>query len=275
MAVIQVDDGPVLERERRQLAEQLAALASRPRGSDGEPAAPWIINLRVSKMGGLLRSLRAVEIARRCGFPIVVGAQVAAGLDAVVDALSGRRSLLVIDNCEHVLESARRACDRLAGQTADLRLLVTSRIPLDVEPECVWRVPPMAVPGEADRPAMTEAVSLFFARAAMAGVTLRAGPAELGLASSICRQAGGLPLAIELAANGLRVASPTELAQGLGSSGWPARSAGRGRHDSLDACLTWSHALLSADAAVVFRRLSVFPSGFAFRCSVRKLSFPM
>jgi predicted ATPase/DNA-binding CsgD family transcriptional regulator len=190
------------------------------------------------------------------------GAQVAAGLDAVVDAVSGRRSLLVIDNCEHVLESARRACDRLAGQTADLRLLVTSRIPLDVEPECVWRVPPMAVPGEADRPAMTEAVSLFFARAAMAGVTLQAGPAELGLASSICRQAGGLPLAIELAANGLRVASPTELAEGLGSSGWPARSAGRGRHDSLDACLTWSHALLSADAAVVFRRLSVFPSGF-------------
>jgi len=81
------------------------------------------------------------------------GAQAAAGLDAVVDAVSGCRSLLVIDNCEHVLESARRACGQLAGRAADLRLLVTSRIPLDVEPECVWRVPPMAVPGEADRPA--------------------------------------------------------------------------------------------------------------------------
>jgi predicted ATPase/DNA-binding CsgD family transcriptional regulator len=190
------------------------------------------------------------------------GAQVAAGLDAVADAVSGRRSLLVIDNCEHVLESVRHACDRLAGRAAGLRLLLTSRIPLDVEPECVWRVPPMAVPGEAGRPVVTEAVSLFFARAAMAGVTLRPGPAELGLASSICRQAGGLPLAIELVANGLRVASLAELAEGLGSSGWPARSAGRGRHDSLDACLTWSHALLSADAAVVFRRLSVFPGGF-------------
>ena len=190
------------------------------------------------------------------------GAQAAAGLDGVIDAVSGRRSLLVIDNCEHVLESARRACDQLAGRAVGLRLLVTSRIPLEVEPECVWRVPPMAVPGEAGRPVVTEAVTLFFARAAMAGVTLQAGPAELALASSICRKAGGLPLAIELVANRLRVASLTELAVGLGSSGWPARSAGRGRHDSMGACLTWSHALLSAEAAVVFRRLSVFPGGF-------------
>jgi len=190
------------------------------------------------------------------------GAQAAAGLDAVVDAVSGGRSLLVIDNCEHVLESVRRACGQLAGRAADLRLLVTSRIPLDVEPECVWRVPPMAVPGEAGPAVVTEAVTLFLARAAMAGVTLETGPAELALAGSICRQAGGLPLAIELVAIRLRVASLTELAEGLGSSGWPARSTGRGRHDSLDACLTWSHALLSADAAVVFRRLSVFPGGF-------------
>ncbi len=190
------------------------------------------------------------------------GAQAAAGLDAVAGAVSRGRSLLVIDNCEHVLESVRRACGQLAGRAADLRLLVTSRIPLDVEPECVWRVPPMALPGEAGPAVVTEAVTLFLARAAMAGVTLETGPAELALAGSICRQAGGLPLAIELVAIRLRVASLTELAEGLGSSGWPARSAGRGRHDSLDACLTWSHALLSADAAVVFRRLSVFPGGF-------------
>jgi predicted ATPase/DNA-binding CsgD family transcriptional regulator len=190
------------------------------------------------------------------------GAQAAAGLDGVADAVSGRRSLLVVDNCEHVLESARRACDQLAGKAAGLRLLVTSRIPLEVEPECVWRVPPMAVPGEVGDPVAAEAVTLFFARAAMAGVTLEAGPAELALASSICRKAGGLPLAIELVANRLRVASLTELAGGLGPSGWPARSAGSGRHDSLEACLTWSHALLSADGAVVFRRLSVFPGGF-------------
>src|SRR5258708_6510998 len=190
------------------------------------------------------------------------GAQAAAGVDAVADAVSGCRSLLVIDNCEHVLESVRRACEQLAGRAAGLRLLVTSRIPLDIEPECVWRLPPMAVPGEAGGPVVTEAVTLFFARAAMAGVTLQAGPAELALASTICRKAGGLPLAIELVANRLRVASLTELVVGLGSSGWPARSAGRGRHDSLDACLTWSHALLSADAAVVFRPLSVFPWGF-------------
>ena len=189
------------------------------------------------------------------------GAAAAAGLDAVAEAVSGCRSLLVLDNCEHVLESARRACDHLAGRAADLRVLVTSRIPLEIEPESVWRVQPMALPGEAGLPVVTEAVTLFFARAAMAGVALQAGPGELLLAGSICRQAGGLPLALALVASRLRVASLAELAEGLGASGWPSRNTGSGRHDSLDACLAWSHALLSADAAVVFRRLSVFPGG--------------
>ncbi len=190
------------------------------------------------------------------------GAVATAGLDAVVETVSGCRSLLVLDNCEHVLESARRACDHLAGRAADLRVLVTSRIPLDIEPESVWRLQPMPLPGEAGLPVVTEAVTLFFARAAMAGVALQAGPGELRLAGSICRQAGGLPLALALVAGRLRVASLAELAEGLGASGWPARITGSGRHDSLDACLAWSHALLSADAAVVFRRLSVFPGGF-------------
>lgn len=62
------------------------------------------------------------------------GAEAAAGLDAVAEAVSGRRSLLVIDNCEHVLEPARRACGQLAGRAADLRVLVTSRIPLESSP---------------------------------------------------------------------------------------------------------------------------------------------
>ena len=190
------------------------------------------------------------------------GAGAAAGLDAVTEVVSGRRSLLVLDNCEHVLESARRACEQLAKRATDLRILVTGRIPLDVEPECVWRVQPMALPGEAGDPVATDAVTLFFARAAMAGMTLQPGPGELALAGSICRKAGGLPLALELVANRLRVASLTELAEGLATSGWPARNTGSGRHDSLDACLTWSHALLPADAGVVFRRLSVFPGGF-------------
>src|SRR5262252_5568658 len=99
-------------------------------------------------------------------------AEAAAGLDAVTEAVSGCRSLLVLDNCEHVLEPARRACDHLAGRVADLRILATSRIPLDIEPECVWRLQPMAVPSEADRPVATEAVRLFYGRAAMAGVNL-------------------------------------------------------------------------------------------------------
>src|ERR1700757_4215244 len=86
---------------------------------------------------------------------------------------------------------------RRAGRAAELRVRARSRIPLDIEPECVWRVQPIAVPGEAGPAVATEAVTLFFARAAMAGVTLQAGPGELALAGSICRKAGGLPLALE------------------------------------------------------------------------------
>jgi predicted ATPase/DNA-binding CsgD family transcriptional regulator len=193
------------------------------------------------------------------------GVGAAAGLDAVTEAVSDGRWLLVLDNCEHVLEPARGACGQLAGRAADLRILVTSRIPLDIEPECVWRVQPMALPGESGEsgdPVATEAVRLFYARAAMSGVTLQAGPGELVLAGAICRKAGGLPLALELVANRLRAASLAELAAELGSSEWPARGTGSGRHDSLDGCLAWSHALLPADAAAIFRRLSVFPAGF-------------
>jgi predicted ATPase/DNA-binding CsgD family transcriptional regulator len=190
------------------------------------------------------------------------GTAAVAGLDAVAEAVSGCRALLVIDNCEHVLEPARSACDQLTGKAGDLRILVTSRIPLDIGPECVWRVQPMELPGEADHPVATEAVRLFYARAAMAGVKLQAGPEQLALAGSICRKAGGLPLALELVANRLRAASLAELAADLGSSDWPARGPGSGRHDSLAACLDWSHALLPADAAAIFRRLSVFPAGF-------------
>ena len=97
------------------------------------------------------------------------GEEAVAGLDAVTEAMSDGRSLLVLDNCEHVLEPARVACGQLAGRAAGLRILVTSRIPLDIEPECVWRVQPLALPGEADDPVATEAVRLFYARAAMAG----------------------------------------------------------------------------------------------------------
>ena len=221
----------------------------------GRAAAAWYVDLAPCRTDDQVIAALVEGVGVR-------GARAAAGVGAVVDAVSGGLSLLVVDNCEHVLDSARRICGQLAGRATGLRLLATSRIPLDIEPECVWRTPPMAVPGQASGPTSTEAVTLFFARAAMAGATLEEGPAQLALAGSICRKAGGLPLAIELVANRLRVASLAELDEGLGLSGWPARIAGTGRHDSLDACLTWSHALLSADAAVVFRRLSVFPGRF-------------
>jgi len=83
------------------------------------------------------------------------GAEAAAGLDAVAEAVSGRRPLLVVDNCEHVLEPVRRACGQLAGRVADLRVLATSRHVLRVAGEQVYPVPSLALPPDgAPRPSL-------------------------------------------------------------------------------------------------------------------------
>ena len=190
--------------------------------------------------------------------------------DALTDFLSSRTLLLVLDNCEHVLAEAAAVADRLLRSAAGLTILATSREPLRVAGEVVFRVPSLDIPDPEqalppDRLLRYESVSLFVERAAAAapGFSLDEDVAED--VARICLRLDGLPLALELAAGRLGALSPSAIAARLddrfrilrhGSHAAPTRQ------QTLTATLQWSHDLLQPDEAMLFRRLAVFAGGF-------------
>ncbi|MCQ4162989.1 helix-turn-helix transcriptional regulator [Roseomonas sp. GC11] len=192
----------------------------------------------------------------------------------LVAALRGRRLLLVLDNCEHVVDAAAALAEALLAGLPELRLLATSREPLRAAGEWVHRLAPLGLPpgggAMAGRPTAAEALAypalqLFHERAAASldGFTL--GDAEAPLAAAICRRLEGIPLAIELAAAQLPFLGLAGLAAGLDDS-LSALTRGRRaavpRHRTLRATLDWSHALLEPREQVLLRRLSVFRGFF-------------
>jgi predicted ATPase/DNA-binding SARP family transcriptional activator len=162
------------------------------------------------------------------------------------------RALLVLDNCEHVVEDSARLVAELLAHCPGLRVLATSREPLGVPGEQVWLVSGLAIP---------EAVRLLAARGAEArrGFTINSGNADV--AAELCRRLSGLPLAIELAAAQLRVLSLAEIDSDLGLADARSRTT-PDRHRTLRAAIGWSHELLSSDEQTLFRGLSVFADGF-------------
>jgi predicted ATPase/DNA-binding CsgD family transcriptional regulator/Tfp pilus assembly protein PilF len=188
--------------------------------------------------------------------------------------LRDRCVLVVLDNCEHLIEPAARLVDALLGACPGLVVLATSRQPLRIGGERVWPVPPLSTPGAA---AMSveqldgyEAVRLFVerAQAVRPGFALTAGVAPA--VGEICQRLDGLSLAIELAAARVGVLSPAQIASrlddrfGLLTEG--SRTAPH-RHESLQAALDWSYALLSEPEQMLLRRLSVFTGGFVLKAS--------
>ena len=188
--------------------------------------------------------------------------------DALVDYLADRRVLIVLDNCEHVLDAAADLVDAIAAAAADVHVLVTSREPLGLDGEQVRRVQSLALPAAEAAPADAEAaaaVRLFAERAAAVsdGFTIDAG--NVAAVVEICRHLDGIPLAIELAAARVRAMAPAEIARRLDErfrllAGGSRRS--QERHRTLLATVSWSHDLLTDDERVTFRRLAVFPASF-------------
>jgi predicted ATPase len=189
-------------------------------------------------------------------------------VDTLVEAV-GRRSLLVLlDNCEHVLDACAKLVDALLRGCPHLRLLATSREPLGIEGEYVYRVPSMDTPADgADLGAIanTEAVRLFADRAAQHGVPLAWDERTAPVIGRICRRLDGIPLAIELAVARLRVMPVAELDARLdqrfailtGGS-----RAGLPRHRTLRAVVDWSWELLTGAERRMLAGLSVFAGGF-------------
>jgi predicted ATPase/DNA-binding CsgD family transcriptional regulator len=189
-------------------------------------------------------------------------------LEALAEAVGGRSLLVVLDNCEHVIGACAKLADALLRGCPNLALLATSREPLGIGGERVYRVPSMSVPAEgADAAAIwaSEAVRLLADRAAAQGVTLTWDESAAEVAGRISRRLDGIPLALELAAARLRVLSAAELEARLderfalltGGS-----RAGLPRHQTLRAMVEWSWELLTGPERAVLARLSVFAGGF-------------
>jgi predicted ATPase/transcriptional regulator with XRE-family HTH domain len=197
----------------------------------------------------------------------------------LIHALRGKRQLLVLDNCEHVVEEVARLVGALLPSCEGLHVLTTSRESLAAAGETVFRVPLLAVPPE-ERvlPAQLDAypaARLFLehaARRGMAPAAVGAGgagaamsPAHARAVAQICRQLDGLPLAIELAAARVGALGAVTLAARLEErfrvlDG--GNRTGPPRHQTLRATVDWSHELLSEPERTLFRRLAVFAGGF-------------
>jgi predicted ATPase/class 3 adenylate cyclase/DNA-binding CsgD family transcriptional regulator len=177
-------------------------------------------------------------------------------VDTVVREVGNREVLLVIDNCEHVIDDAARLGERLLGECAGLRILATSREPIGVNGETSMRVPSLDD---------VAAVQLFVdrARAASSGFILT--PATEEVVAEVCRRLDGIPLAIELAAARVRVLSPQQIAEGLADRFRLLTGGARTalpRQRTLEASVDWSYRLLSDVERTLLDRLSVFAGGF-------------
>ncbi|NKE48588.1 AAA family ATPase [Roseomonas frigidaquae] len=190
-------------------------------------------------------------------------------LAGIVDALRGRRQLLILDNCEHVLRAASVVADHIRAALPDIAVLATSREPFRSRGETVYRLPPLSCPGSGedighDQAMAFTAVQLFVARARAAS-GFRLTDANAPIVAGICRRLDGIPLAIELAAPRLRGYDAGTLLHLLDQS-FDLLSYGPAeaplRQQTLLATLDWSYRLLSEAEAAVLRFLSVFAGAF-------------
>jgi len=175
-------------------------------------------------------------------------------VDSVVDFLTDRRALVILDNCEHVLDGVRTVVDRLLDTDA-VQVLTTSREALRLPDEQRLDVAPLS--------ATTDGVQLFVDRAVRRDARFDLTPANAEAVRDIVRQLDGIPLAIELAAARIRLMSPVELAVALHDGPGVLDVGTRGdRHETLHETLLWSYSLLSQSEARLFDRLSVFAGSF-------------
>jgi predicted ATPase/DNA-binding SARP family transcriptional activator len=189
-------------------------------------------------------------------------------MDRLVDALSASETLLVLDNCEHLIDAAARLVDDVLARCPGLRVLATSRQPLRVLGETLCPVPPLGVPEPETSAAEAVAcpsVELFADRAAAVRPDFTVTDGNVAAVVEICRRLDGLPLAIELAAARLRSLPVQQLAARLGDRFRLLTGGSRTalpRHQTLRAVVAWSWELLDDDERRFAQRLAVFPAAF-------------
>ena len=252
--------------------------------------------------GGGGKTRLALELARRyagtvawvelsaIGDPSLIAHQALAALggrslghslaiESVLDLLGAGPCLLVLDNCEHLIEGCAMFARAVLHGTKTTSILATSRVTLGVAGEHVWPVPPLSLPGDETRPvarfAESEAVALFVARARAASPRFEVDHRNAPAVAEICRRLDGLPLAIELAASRVRALTPEEIARRIAASFKLLASADRAidpRHRTLEATIDWSFDLLAEEERALLLRLSVFAGSFSIEAAERVCS---
>jgi predicted ATPase/DNA-binding CsgD family transcriptional regulator len=184
--------------------------------------------------------------------------------------LSSKKVLLVLDNCEHLIEACAELAETLLRSCPELRVLATSREALGITGEVAWPVPPLSLPDLRRLPDVEgltryESARLFVERAAAVKLTFELTEQNAPSVVQICYRLDGIPLALELAAARMRMLSVEEISERLDDSFRLLAAGGRtvmSRHKTLRATMDWSHELLPEQERILFRRLSVFAAGF-------------
>ncbi|WP_433508686.1 BTAD domain-containing putative transcriptional regulator [Nonomuraea sp. CA-143628] len=236
------------------------------------PDGAWLVELASVGEGGDLAQAALTAIGLR-DQALLGGSRGGEPMDRLIAAVRERAILLILDNCEHVIEAAAAFADRLLGECRRLRIVATSREPLGITGEVLWQVEPLALPAGGADPAeagSSPAVRLLRDRAELVRKDIGSDADTVAAMVRICRALDGMPLAIELAAARLRTMSVDQLARRLDDRFRLLTSGSRtvlARHKTLRAVVDWSWDLLSETEREVLRRLSVFSGGVSLEAA--------
>jgi predicted ATPase/DNA-binding SARP family transcriptional activator len=251
--------GPGGAGKTRLAVEVARALAKTSSYADGL----WMVDLSGVRDSGLVPA----TVASALRLTLYGSRPTAAALSA---QLATRELLLVMDNCEHVIDAAATLVETIIDECPGITVLTTTREPLHLPGEVAWRVPSLRVPDpsgpiDADRLIRYESALLFVTRAQEAAPAFRLDDTNAPIVARICHRLDGLPLAIELAAAQAAYLAPSQIAALLDDALTALASRSRGipdRQATLAATVGWSFDLLDADEGTLFPRLSVFAGGF-------------
>lgn len=196
-------------------------------------------------------------------------------LEVAIEQLRGKSVLLVLDNCEHLIEACARIGEALLRACPNLRILATSREALGIAGEVAYRVPSLEIPDPAHLPPVVdlgrvEAVQLFVERATAAKPGFQLDDANASSVAEICSRLDGIPLAIELAAVRMKALSPAQIASRLDDRFRLLTGGSRTalpRQQTLRAMIDWSYSLLAEPEKTLFRRLAVFAGGWTLQAA--------
>ncbi|NMO53872.1 AfsR/SARP family transcriptional regulator [Actinoplanes sp. TBRC 11911] len=232
------------------------------------PDGAWLVELAAIGADGDVAQSTLAGLGLREA--LLGGAPNADPTDRLIAAIREREALLILDNCEHVIESAAAFAQRVLGECRRLRILATSREPLGITGEALWLVEPLALPEAPAEIESSPAVQLLRDRASAVRKDL--GADALPTMARVCRVLDGMPLAIELAAARLRTMSLEQLADRLDDRFRLLTSGSRTvlpRHRTLRAVVDWSWELLTDAERAVLRRLAVFAGGVSLEAAER------